>query len=377
MTGSLADRYELVEQIGRGGMGSIWRAKAHGFGGFERTCVIKRVLRGKGPTEDERVAMFVREARLCALLSHRNIVQVFDFGVADGEYYLAMEYVHGRNLLDLCRALAGQLPPVGAIAYVVREVASALAYAHELTDEQGRPLGLVHRDVTPSNVLVGSDGSVKLLDFGVAKAVAHDTGLTRLGQIKGKLPYMSPEQVSGGNLDGRSDVFAAGVLLHELLCARRLFRGQDNDETLQRLLGMQIPPPSEVHPDVPPGLDAICLRALSRDRESRFCSAAAMAEALDPIVRALGWDAGRLAAWVRALSAAAPLLPAEAHTPAVEVECTELDVAVDFEPTPAAHACEAEATAQRRRAPLLRLSFGLLMLIGAVGGVVLMMLALG
>jgi serine/threonine protein kinase len=306
-------KYELIEPLGEGGMASVWLAKVRGSAGFERTCVIKRILAGPDADLDQ-IALFVREARLCARLNHRNIVQVFDFGKAGGEYFMAMEYVEGFNLLEIVRLLAGELPPPGMCAFVVRELCRALAYAHGLRDESGAELGLVHRDVSLSNVIVAYDGSVKLVDFGIAKAMSLGTIVSRAGAVKGKLAYMSPEQVGGELVDARADIFAAGVVLHEILCLRRLFRGDEDEETLRNILEMEIPLPSQRRPGLSTDFDAICLRALERDVDRRYARAADMAAALDPVVRELGWDAERLAGWLENLGAK-PAMPLPVQAP--------------------------------------------------------------
>jgi serine/threonine protein kinase len=323
-----ASKYELAEPLATGGMASVWKAWVHDDAG-ERPCVIKRILAGAG-AEPDAVAMFRREARLCSLLKHPNIVRVFDFGRHEGEYFLAMDFVEGRDLLDTMRGLEGRPTPLGLVAYVIRELCRALAYAHTLTDEKGAPLRLVHRDVSPSNVLIARDGSVRLLDFGVAKVVSVGTTVTSSGTVKGKLAYMSPEQLTGEAVDGRTDVFAAGVVMHELLCGRRLFRGDEDDETIAKILEQPIPKPSERRADVPPELDAICMKALERDPRQRYQRADQVADALDPIARALDWDARRAEAWLNEL-------PASPISRVRDVEDTEPSMSVEVtaaRPTP-------------------------------------------
>ena len=234
-------RYTLVRPIGRGGMAEIWKARIHGPRNFQRQVVVKRILPHLC-LDPELVDMFTAEAMLSGQLNHANIVQVFEFAEEEGELYLAMEYVQGVNLAELLKRLDGVPIPVGMAAYLVRELALALGYAHALTDEEGRPLSIIHRDVSPSNVMVGYDGSVKLVDFGVAQArvpcgATQPDGVARNGspngRIEGKTAYMSPEAVEGQvELDGRTDIFGAGVLLHELLTARRLFRAHDDGHTM-------------------------------------------------------------------------------------------------------------------------------------------------
>ncbi|HEY2746027.1 MAG TPA: serine/threonine-protein kinase, partial [Polyangia bacterium] len=228
-------KYQLLERLGRGGMAEVWKAKALGPKGYARKLVVKRIL-PELACDEEFVRMFVEEARLSASLNHRNIVQVYEFGEVGGEYYLAMEWVHGRDLNSLMKSMKDRdaAPPVELAAYVAREVCRALAYAHALTDEDGQPMRLIHRDVSPSNVMVGFDGSVKLLDFGIAKALAlASENRTQVGVLKGKFGYMAPEQVDcDADVDHRADLFVAGVVLWEMLTLRRLFKGSSDMHTI-------------------------------------------------------------------------------------------------------------------------------------------------
>ena len=295
-------KYTLVERLGRGGMADVWKAKISGPGGFQRTLVIKRIL--PHLVEDEQFkAMFVAEARLSARLNHANIVQVFELGDVDGEFYLAMEYVRGRDLVNVVRAqLARGLPPPGMGAFVARELCRALAYAHALTDEEGVPLRLIHRDVSPSNVMISFDGAVKLLDFGIAKAMAEaNENRTVTGTLKGKFGYMSPEQVEGREVDHRSDLFAAGVVLHEILTGKRLFKGASDLQTIAMVRDARVEPPSLYNPAVPRELDDICLKALARLPDERWQGCDEMAAALDEVVHSLKWGPERLAALQREL----------------------------------------------------------------------------
>ena len=280
-------KYHLLERLGRGGMAEVWKAKALGPMGYARKLVVKRIL-PELACDDEFVRMFVEEARLSASLNHRNIVQVYEFGEVGGEYYLAMEWVHGRDLNTLLATLKERqaAPPMELGAYVAREVCRALAYAHALTDEDGQPLRLIHRDVSPSNVMVGFDGSVKLLDFGIAKALAlASENRTQVGVLKGKFGYMAPEQVDcDADVDHRADLFVAGVVLWEMLTLRRLFKGSSDIHTIGMVRAAKVLPPSSFNPAVPPELDAVCMRALAKSRGERFANCGEMAEALDEIV---------------------------------------------------------------------------------------------
>ena len=313
-------KYQLYERLGRGGMAEVWKAKIVGPAGFERTLVVKRIL--PHLAEDSRfIQMFVSEARLSARLTHPNVVQVFELGDVNGEFFLAMEYVRGKDLVAVVRSLLGRgLPPPALGAYVVREVCRALAYAHGLTDDAGQPLRLIHRDVSPSNVMISFDGMVKLLDFGIAKALAESTeNKTQTGTLKGKFGYMSPEQIDGKEIDHRADLYAVGIVLHEVLTGRRLFKGGNDLQTIAMVREGRIEPPSALNDQVPPELDRICLKALARDRDARYAGCHEMAADLDEVVHHLKWSPEKMAELMRELFAAddvqtgpIPLLPEEA-----------------------------------------------------------------
>ena len=289
-------KYQLVERLGVGGMAEVWKARVVGPQGFARTVVVKRVLRHLAQ-DPAFVKMFFAEARLSARLTHTNVVQVFELGEVDGEYFLAMEYVRGKDLTAVNGSRVGKAPlPIGFGAYVIREVCRALGYMHELTDDDGRPLLLVHRDVSPSNVMIGFDGGVKLLDFGIAKALSDaNEQRTVTGTLKGKFGYMSPEQVDGHTADHRADLFAAGIMLHEVLTNKRLFKGGSDIQTLALVREAKVTPPSWNNPEVPPELDAICLRALARDPAERYQSCAELAIALDDVAHRAKWGPERVA----------------------------------------------------------------------------------
>ncbi len=291
MEGENFGKFELVERLGRGGMAEVWKANLPGPGGFQRTMVVKRIL--PHLAEDENfVKMFMAEARLSARLNQANIVQVYELGSVDGEYYLAMEYIKGRDLATVMRTYVerSELPPVGFAALVLRDVCRALAYAHALADDDGTPLRIIHRDVSPSNVMLAFDGAIKLFDFGIAKALAErDDSHTQTGTLKGKFGYMSPEQVEGMEIDHRADLFAVGIMLHEVLTARRLFKSQSDMQTIALVREAKVVPPSELNAEVVPELDRICLKALSKDRDHRYATCAEMAADLDQVVHDLGW----------------------------------------------------------------------------------------
>ena len=264
--------------------------------------VLKRVLPHRAGTDATQLdEMFASEAQLSLRLSHPHIVRALEMGEADGRRFLVMEHVPGHDLATIIRAQADGSPEPGLAVYVVQQICRALGYAHQLTDEEGHPLGLVHRDVSPSNILVGFDGSVRLCDFGIAKP-RWDAERTRTvtGVQKGKPGFMAPEQLAGV-LDQRADLFAAGVVLHETLTGRRLFQGASPAETARLVQEGRIDPPSVLNRLVPPVLDEVCLRALARDPEVRYQTGDEMAQALEACLA--GVDAGRVAEWMSSLFA--------------------------------------------------------------------------
>lgn len=273
-------RYELLRKIAAGGMGQVLLARK-GAEGFEKLVVIKRIL--PHLVEDEEFfTMFIDEAKITMRLDHPNIARINEFGVENGVHFIEMEYVSGEDVrrLDKRARLANTPMPLGVIIRIIADAAAGLDFAHKAKDSKGVPLNLVHRDVSPQNVLVGFDGAVKLIDFGVAKAAGRAQH-TATGILKGKFPYMSPEQADGQEMDGRSDVFALGVVLWELLTGKRLFKGE-NDLMTQRLVkACQVPPPSEVEPTVPKALDAVVLKALAKDPKDRYADAAGFRMALE------------------------------------------------------------------------------------------------
>jgi serine/threonine protein kinase len=279
--------YLVYEQIGIGGMASVHRAETTGIAGFRRPIALKRMLPHVAANE-ELVQSFVREARLASLLRHANVAQTYDLGKVDDIYFIAMELVPGRNLREILKhCLKAGIPiPIPITLNVLNQVCDALDYAHNLTDESGKPLGIIHRDVSPSNVIVSESGVVKLIDFGIAKASAE--GMQTLsGTIKGKFGYMAPEYL-GGTIDARADLFALGIIAHELLTNRPLFGGRDDMDTLYRVKSMPIKPPSHFNKTVPPEIDAIVMTALERDPNARWQRAAALRVALTTETRRLG-----------------------------------------------------------------------------------------
>jgi serine/threonine protein kinase len=272
-------RFELLHKIAAGGMAEIFLARQWGQGGFFRDVVIKRLFAHYAEHEHA-LRMFQDEARLLAELSHPNIPQVYDLGYADGFWYLAMEHVSGFTLTDLCRTAAKEQKPMPlAVAIgIVSQLCMALHHAHERRDREGRALRIVHRDVTPHNIIISPDAVVKVLDFGVAQSSARVD--TDAGAVRGTYAYMGPEQVRGKPLDKRADVFAVGVILYELTTGRRLFRGSDV-EIMTSIVEKDITPPSQHVSNYPPELEKIVLQALARDRSRRMGSTGHLAMALD------------------------------------------------------------------------------------------------
>jgi serine/threonine protein kinase len=295
-------KYTLYERIGRGGMADVFKGRIQGPAGFERVFVVKRILPHLSD-DPAFIQMFVEEAKLSARLSHPNIVQIFELGSVEGEYFISMEHVAGHDLAETMRALwkvAGP-PRPDLVAYIGREICRALAYAHGLGDEDGQPLGIIHRDVSPSNVMLSYEGTVKLLDFGIAKALGDTGEAPRTNSLKGKYAYMAPEQTESDHVDHRIDIFATGIVLHEVLTGRRLFKGANDLQTIERVRRCEIRPPSQHNPACPPELDAAVMKALARDKNDRFQAAAEMADALDDIVHAARFTPQHLAVIVRDL----------------------------------------------------------------------------
>jgi serine/threonine-protein kinase len=260
-------KYFLHERLGAGGMAEVFRATYSPEGGFEKQVAVKRVLPAYADDE-EFISLFRREAELGSMLIHPNVVQVLDLGRHQGTLFLAMEYVDGLPLSALLRRLPQRRLPPAAVAYLGAEVALALAYVHGRTNSEGEPLGLVHRDINPPNILVSRIGEVKLSDFGIARA-AHLLAVTQTRTVRGKAGYMAPEQARGKPLDGRADLFALGLTLYEALSGQRVRRGDNEDELMRAAIHQEIPPLSELVPDVSPALESAIMGLLQPDLSRR------------------------------------------------------------------------------------------------------------
>jgi serine/threonine protein kinase len=274
------DRYAVLRLLARGGMSSIYLARTEGAAGFRKPVVVKWI-HPHLMDDPSAVKSFVREAKLAARLVHPNIVQVLDFGQYSEQYLAVLEYVHGYDLGVFCQYLgqSGRTVAIDHALYTIHEVLRGLKFAHELCSETGTPLGLVHRDISPHNVLVSVDGRVKLADFGVARVAAeatHNSG----DHIKGKVNYLSPEQVSSGAVDHRTDIFALGIVFYEMLAGRKLFASEFVANTIMRISRAEIPDIRETRPDVPDAVWAVIQRALARQPKDRFQSAGEFASGL-------------------------------------------------------------------------------------------------
>ena len=275
--------YLVHDALGAGGMATVHRAMKQGIEGFERPVALKR-LHESVSSDESFVRGFVREARLAASLTHTNIAQIYDLGRVGETYYIAMELVAGYDLRQILKHAHKTVGPVpyALVLNILAQICDALDYAHNVKDSTGRPLGLVHRDISPANLIVGADGVVKVIDFGIAKA-AGNTVHTATGILKGKFSYIAPEYLATGKLDGRSDLFGLGVVGYELLTARPLFKGNNDYETLEQVRYREVPPPSTINPEVPGEVDTLILQTLAKDPAARWPNAGTMRRAIDKV----------------------------------------------------------------------------------------------
>jgi len=302
--------YLVYEQLGAGGMASVHRAEISGIEGFRRQVALKRMLPHVA-TNPEMVESFVREAHLASRLRHTNVAQTYDLGKEGNTYFIAMELIEGKSLraiLKHCAANHGPMP-VPVALNILNQICDALDYAHNLCDESGQPLGIIHRDVSPSNIIVAHGGVVKLIDFGIAKTKIRGAN-TLTGTVKGKFGYMAPEYIEG-SLDARADLFALGVVAHELFTNEPLFSTGDEYLTLQRVRSMNIPRPSLTNPKVPADVEEIVMTALSRDPEKRWQAATALRTAMGTVTKRLGLEIHnqQVSEWIEMLYAQTPRVP--------------------------------------------------------------------
>ncbi len=310
----IADKYTLLRRLGAGGMAEVFLAKqtssleGAGAAGFEKLVVIKRILPhlATGPSNADFVRMFLDEGRLASDLRHPNIVSIIDVGKTSDTYFIVMEFLHGQDVRKVQRKNAawGELVPIGHACQMTIDAATGLHYAHHKADLSGRALHIVHRDVSPQNMIVTYDGVTKIVDFGIAKAATQTTH-TSTGVLKGKYTYMSPEQAAGEVVDARTDQFALGIVLWELLTMRRLFKRETEMATLEAIMGGQIPRPSRFREDLPKAIDDVVMKALHINRDKRFRDCQELALALEDALAkiAVPHSAARLAQYMRRLFA--------------------------------------------------------------------------
>jgi serine/threonine protein kinase len=273
----------LLGLIARGGMAEVYRGRTRDPKEAERILAIK-CMRPSLAREPRFVEMFIREGKLAVLLDHESIVKTFEIGKIEGRYFIAMEYIGGKDLTQVLRRCqeTNQRIPVPHACYIAEWMLTGLHYAHTRIDAEGRPLNIVNRDVSPSNVRLSYDGQVKLLDFGIAQAMVKFT--SEIGVLKGKFSYMSPEQIRGMPVDARTDIFSAGIILHEMLTTEKLFRGDTEFALMERVRKAEVPPPSKFNRRVPAELDRIVLKALARDVQDRYQTAQDFADDLGALI---------------------------------------------------------------------------------------------
>jgi predicted ATPase/serine/threonine protein kinase/Tfp pilus assembly protein PilF len=322
---TVGGRYKLIKRLGMGGMAEVFLAEQIGPRGFARQAVIKRILAHLAE-DPVFVASFEQEARLAAQLQHPHIVRTEDFGDDDGKLYIVLEYVEGDEVARLAKHLnsVGQGLPLNVILQIGVDIADALDFAHKMPDAQGVPLEIVHRDVSPQNIMLNSAGQAKLLDFGIARAASNES-MTGAGNVKGKIAYFSPEQARGEHLDSRCDQFALAIVLYELLARKRLFVGKDVMSTLNRVSRCEVPSLLTIDPSIPRALDDALLRALSRPREQRFTDCADFSEALSDCLDAQGgrWSARKFGRWRRTHPSSLASEPAKYFAPLIPVEASK------------------------------------------------------
>jgi len=294
LPGSTLGKYEILRKLATGGMAELYLARSRGVAGFEKTVVLKRILPHVA-VDETFVHMFLDEARLAATLQHPNIADVYDVGEVDGNPFFTMEYVHGQDVRAIRAATRrrGEPVPLAIALAIIHGTASALDYAHGRTGPDGRPLDLVHRDVSSSNIVVSYDGAIKLLDFGIARAASHQHK-TQVGALKGKTPYMSPEQCRAQQIDRRSDLFSLGTVMFELTVGQRPFRGENDFAVMEQIVHGQAPRPSSVVPGYPEELEAIAMKLLASSADARYQTAEGVLHDLERFIGQYGlWVSSR------------------------------------------------------------------------------------
>ncbi|MBN8616589.1 MAG: serine/threonine protein kinase [Deltaproteobacteria bacterium] len=300
-------KYTLMRKLAVGGMAELFLALQRSVAGFEKLIVVKRILPHLAK-DRAFIELILQEAKISATLNHPNICHIYDVGEAEGQFYIAMEHIHGEDLRSIVRQMKKvnetTFPVEHALA-IVLGCCAGLAHAHEKTTLDGEAMNIVHRDVSPQNILVTFNGDVKLVDFGIAKAGRSSMEDTGSGQLKGKVPYMSPEQAQGQMLDGRSDIFSLGIILFELTTGRRLFRGNNEMDTLRMIVDGEYPKPRDLNPGIPEALEKIILRSLEKDTDKRYQSARQMQGELEDFIRAAQLKVSPLSAgeWMQRLFA--------------------------------------------------------------------------
>jgi hypothetical protein len=346
-------KYQLLERVSVGGMAEVFKAKSFGIEGFEKILAVKRIL----PTmaeDGDFIEMFIDEAKIAGQLSHANICPIYELGKVGDAHYIAMEFVWGKDLLQLMnrfRKMRKHMPPA-MVAWIAAKVCEGLDYAHRKRDRNGNPMNIIHRDMSPQNVLVSYEGQIKIIDFGIAKAASRTTK-TQAGVLKGKFGYMSPEQVRGLPVDARSDLFAVGTCMHEMSTGERLFLGESDFTTLEKVRNAEVPPPSRGLADYPPELERIIMKALTLDVADRWSSAAEMQEALQRFLATQKppYGTSKLAAWMKTAFAAE--LAAEKERMQAYQTAARSAPASATPPAPAAAAGGAPTRAPRPRMPTM------------------------
>src|SRR5438445_799742 len=342
-------KYKLVKLIAAGGVAEVYLARQAGAAGFEKLVCLKRILPHLA-RDRQFVEMFLNEARLAARLDHPNIVSIYDLGEANGNYFIAMEFIDGPSLRAVAKRARerGERLPIAEVVKIVSMAAAGLHYAHEVADDGGKPLGLVHRDISPDNILVPRNGVAKVVDFGIAKA-ANSSGKTRTGALKGKVAYMPPEQLRGDPLDRRTDVFALGVVLYEMLAGQRPWEGDSDVSLIGRIMTEEPKPFATVRLDAPPGLIAVLDRALAKDREARYSSCHDLQADLEALLVSLGKTitAARISDFAKAYEE-----PVSAPDESTGAAMQALEAATDAGPGPPAVIAESTPVAAPVAAPL-------------------------